>query len=286
MATLKITNRAEFDEQVWQTKNNWSSREYNEWLQTSAIPSLQRIYDDFMESDDAEQERRAYAGETATTADLYVLGDIINMLTNMNVEVSYDEDNASEGNALLWDNDAKANLFYIHFHLDEVDVPDDIRETWWNGDYLRDSEWINDCTPEEIALAKEFTEHERTIGEWNENGKVDFETAINAYIEIKQGNPDTEIRFCSVCGIPMNDGYYLTDAYACSDECRNNYYKQSPYNAKDDEDAEREYLWESYELEGNGDYDISKEDWMKKPIEECRKFSDNVGDFAYYTMWY
>lgn len=183
--------------------------------------------------------------------------------------------------AFIWDPSAKANLYYIHFHLEKDDVPEDIKSAWWRADYAKNDKWMQECTSEERYLAMEFTEYERIVGEWNENGNVDFETAINAYIEIKQGNPKREVRFCTECGMPMNVGYYLFDAYACSDECRNAHYKRTQ-GCKDDDEAEHEYLWDCYEL---GRSDMKKSEWMAKPIDECRNYSELVGDTCYYTEW-
>ena len=48
-------------------------------------------------------------------------------------------------------------------------------------------------------------------------------------------------RICSVCGKEHDEGYYLNGDYACSDECRNQYYIDH-HGAKDAADAERMYL--------------------------------------------
>lgn len=47
-------------------------------------------------------------------------------------------------------------------------------------------------------------------------------------------------RICSVCGEEHYEGYYLGGDYACSDECRNEFYKKH-LNAKDDEEAAELY---------------------------------------------
>lgn len=93
---------------------------------------------------------------------------------------------------------------------------------------------------------------------------------------------DTPIRRCSICGELMQVGYFLGDAYACSDKCRRAYYKQAPYNAQSDDDADREYYWECYDMYMDG---IDKEDWMKMPVEQCKNYSEQIGDQAYYTEW-
>ena len=61
-------NPNEFDQKVWQTDTEFTQKEYKEWFE-NAVEVLQDIYDD-------------YDGE----ADVYILGDIINLLTNVEIK--------------------------------------------------------------------------------------------------------------------------------------------------------------------------------------------------------
>lgn len=73
MAKLYIENRNEFDQQVWQTETEFTNKDYNDW-KNRASEALQRVYD-CIDCDDP-----------IDTADLYVLGDIINMLSAITIE--------------------------------------------------------------------------------------------------------------------------------------------------------------------------------------------------------
>ncbi len=68
MKTAKLIIDAKaFDKAVWNTETDFTQKSYNSWL-SGASDALQRIYD---ELDDCE---------TIDSSDLYILGDIINML--------------------------------------------------------------------------------------------------------------------------------------------------------------------------------------------------------------
>ena len=67
MSTLTI-NPKHFDEVVWQTETSFTQEEYQTWL-NGAIDTLQEIYD-------------TYEGD----GDVYVLGDIINMLGDIKIK--------------------------------------------------------------------------------------------------------------------------------------------------------------------------------------------------------
>ena len=67
-----VINKKEFDKSVWQDKTDFTQDDYNVWL-ANAIEVLGKIYDD-------------YDGE----ADSYILGDIINMLNNTEIELNGD----------------------------------------------------------------------------------------------------------------------------------------------------------------------------------------------------
>ena len=67
-----VINKNEFDEAVWQDKTEFTQDDDNVWL-ANAIESLNKIYD-----------------SCDGTADTYILGDIINMLNNTEIELDKD----------------------------------------------------------------------------------------------------------------------------------------------------------------------------------------------------
>ena len=152
---------------------------------------------------------------------------------------------------------------------------------------------------------------------WNEGGYVDFETAFEALVTIADNillhNPgidadkfktylECSVRWCSYCGKPMTEGYYLTDLYACSEECRFRHYKED-YGAKDKDEAAKMYLLDCYEIAGDKyphlctgntkSINSIMEETGKHPqdltLKELEDVIENnsfeVGDYAYYTNW-
>lgn len=67
-----VINKKEFDEAVWQDKTEFTHDDYNVWL-ANAIEALNKIYD-----------------SCDSNADTYILGDIINMLNNTEIELDKD----------------------------------------------------------------------------------------------------------------------------------------------------------------------------------------------------
>lgn len=68
MKTAKlIIDAAAFDMAVWNSETDFTQRSYNLWL-NKASDALQRIYDELEDSENIDIE------------DLYILGDVINML--------------------------------------------------------------------------------------------------------------------------------------------------------------------------------------------------------------
>ena len=61
-----------FDEMVWQTETSFNEEEYNDWLK-AAIGTLQKIYDDIE--------------GLIEPSDLYILGDVINLLDGIDIKV-------------------------------------------------------------------------------------------------------------------------------------------------------------------------------------------------------
>ena len=145
---------------------------------------------------------------------------------------------------------------------------------------------------------------------WNEDGYVDFETAFEALVTIADNiflrNTKTylecSVRWCSYCGMPMTEGFYLANLYACSEECRFKHYKED-YGTKDKDEAAKMYLLDCYEIAGDKYPDLCTgntksinsimEKTGKHPQDLTLKelegvIEDNsfeVGDYAYYTNW-
>lgn len=72
MFTLLI-NAKKFDEEVWQNETEFNQEQYNKWLK-GAIDELQLIYD-------------TYNSDGSDCGDIYVLGDIINMLSETQIKL-------------------------------------------------------------------------------------------------------------------------------------------------------------------------------------------------------
>lgn len=64
-----LINPKRFDEEVWQYPTEFTQKDYNDWLH-GAVKTLEEIYDD-------------YDGKV----DIYILGDIINMLGNTEIKL-------------------------------------------------------------------------------------------------------------------------------------------------------------------------------------------------------
>lgn len=74
MATLIIKDKKEFDQQVWQLDAEWDTNEqYNDWMKR-ASDALQRIYNAIEDVEEIDSD------------DFYTMGDVINMLNNVNVD--------------------------------------------------------------------------------------------------------------------------------------------------------------------------------------------------------
>lgn len=128
----------------------------------------------------------------------------------------------------------------------------------------------------------------------------DIETIVEGFVDAIW---DMEYRRCTMCGRLMREGYVLGDDYACSDECMHNHYKTF-YVARDDEEAEKFYQLEFYEIadddsalvgsftdEDKEEYEIDKRP-QQMTLDELNKFidekidSDDIGEYVYYTEWY
>ena len=96
-----------------------------------------------------------------------------------------------------WDFHFLANLFFIHHHLQDSDACAEKRKIWLHAKFTREFE--KQCTPEEKLLAAEFTNYERNKSfDWNDNGFVDYESAISAFISIKGGKPEY-LQLINIC---------------------------------------------------------------------------------------
>lgn len=75
VAILRIHDTEDFDKAVWQSKSDFNEEQYNEWLQYTAVKSLQSVYD-IIETVDG-----------VSSDDMYVLGDVINMLSKTKIKI-------------------------------------------------------------------------------------------------------------------------------------------------------------------------------------------------------
>ena len=211
-------------------------------------------------------------------------------------------------------NNLFANALYLRLYCEN--------ETEFFTMFTPDSTDYSRLDNADKAIAEIMAEREEDMPfEWNENGYIDFESAFEALIEIadniKRRMPamaifnmkeclNDSVRWCTFCGKPMNEGFYFADTYchryACSDDCRNKYYKEV-YSAKDDEEAHKMYLLDCYEISGDkyphlctgNDMDINhireqtgrhpQDLTLKELIDVIEDNSFEVGDYAYYTNW-
>ena len=171
------------------------------------------------------------------------------------------------------------------------------------------------------VIADFMTQREEEMDElphfWNEDGYTDFESAFAALVTIADNillrNPgidadkfktclDCGVRWCSYCGMPMTEGFYLTNLYACSEECRFIHYKEC-YGAKGKDEATKMYLLDCFEIAGDKYPDLCtgntksinsiREQTGKHPqdltLKELEDVIENnsfeVGDYAYFTNW-
>lgn len=94
-STLNINNRKAFDQAVFQTDTEFDTLKYNEW-KDNATKALQRIYDQIDDIPSIE------------TADCYILGDIINLLSDMTIDADYES--AMEKLIAIIENNPKADI--------------------------------------------------------------------------------------------------------------------------------------------------------------------------------
>lgn len=92
MAILKIQNTNEFDQQVWQYETEFTNEQYQKAIDNFAEVA-QRIYDAIDQCEEIDVD----------TTDLYQLGDLINMLSNIKVETAPQSDTDAEYVGHCWD---------------------------------------------------------------------------------------------------------------------------------------------------------------------------------------
>lgn len=109
MNTLVINNRKEFDNAVWQDETGFTADEYNTWL-NATVKTLQKIYN------------RIDCKDIVDCEDLYILGDVINMLDHVVVDVNdnstYDGETEDEEGETLFE----TALNYVRSNIDMDDV--------------------------------------------------------------------------------------------------------------------------------------------------------------------
>lgn len=73
-AGILIIDPKRFDSEVWQSETEFTQKKYNTWLK-GASRTLQDIYDVIDGSDEVSPDQ------------LYILGDVINMLNNIQIKI-------------------------------------------------------------------------------------------------------------------------------------------------------------------------------------------------------
>lgn len=137
------------------------------------------------------------------------------------------------------------------------------------------------------------------VDKWDENTSEDV--IAESFVDY-WWNSSKECRRCSECGKLMRDGFMLGEYAACSVECRNQNYHYLT-GARNDEEAEKFYLLECYEI-ADADYnnligsftdkDKKKYGIDKRPqqmsLNELNDFIERnnlqIGDSCFYTEWY
>ena len=130
MATLQIGNRKEFDQQVWQYETNFTTEQYQSCIKNFS-DVLSRIYDMLDQNEDIDVDQ----------ADLYQLGDLINLLDNIKVD--------TEHTGIAWStsrSDFDEIQGYVLDGIDEDEINemiDEVDEYMGNDDDVADSFWMH-----------------------------------------------------------------------------------------------------------------------------------------------
>lgn len=87
MNILHINSTEELDEAVWQTESGFTEKEYNDWLKNACV-NLQNAKDaieTLSQSDDSS------VSELIDDIDVYMIGDIINLLDVITISLNQDK---------------------------------------------------------------------------------------------------------------------------------------------------------------------------------------------------
>lgn len=306
MNELIINSRTEFDYAVWQTKNE-ETFDYNAWKKR-ASEALQRVYN-CIDADDP-----------VDTADLNVLGDVINMLDHINIDAEpqagtwtvtiddfykYDTHKLTEDQKramvnkaarALQNNDYVADCYWecISYAAEEFGCVDkeELRLNL-NARYIRcyREECLEEFHTNELDIDEydELSDHDKIIanimtehedGMEWEDQPIDYETAMELLIEMIDANPEH------------------TDVRWCS-ECGRPFYEGyllgDDYACSDecrnalyrewkhtdsDEEAYKAYLIDCHEL--------NEEDVQGMTANEIAdKYADShISDYYMFTSWF
>lgn len=84
MMTLKIDSTNELEEKVFQTTSNLNVSFLQKWLDDSVIKGLSNIYKSLDDSELLDDEENSL---NLGSSDLYLLGDVINLLSNIKISL-------------------------------------------------------------------------------------------------------------------------------------------------------------------------------------------------------
>lgn len=137
----KLIIDKQFDQQVWQTETEFDNEKYNEWLTDTAIDSLKSIYAIISDRED-----------DIAADDVYVLGDVINMLEHTRIE-------KAEPRGEAWT--VTAEDFTTRYDCSEVDdeqmakMIDHVTHGMGNNDCMAECFWMHiDMEAEDNGLSR------------------------------------------------------------------------------------------------------------------------------------
>lgn len=175
-STLNINNRKAFDQAVFQTDTEFDTLKYNEW-KDNATKALQRIYDQIDDIPSIE------------TADCYILGDIINLLSDMTIDADH--------RAETWTVTADRHSNALYLYLRKTRPDEDYGAIFLHSEVKGDEYDSLDLTDTERRIARIMASNEERMalyGErWNEDGVTDYESAMEKLIAIIENNPKADI---------------------------------------------------------------------------------------------
>lgn len=138
-----------------------------------------------------------------------------------------------------WDEGAVLNLLYLYWDVNSNPDLFSKWNTWTDKHTFKQTMTLIESVPERTKkFAILFSLHERRLKRegkmWNENGLVDYESAIAALLEIMNCTTEfgapyhtvNDVCFCDVCGMPMCEGYMLDPYETCGGHyCSTHCYK-------------------------------------------------------------